>query len=257
MQSREHIVNRVNRARRSAWRPGSRPLPWRPARSHRRPTAPDRLPRPPSFRTARSRPRGPAARAASTAAWTCGPGEPSTNGSTVNSMRNAIAVHPNAVLLRGGTVSTSTASGAPTCASGGDGRIADRCRRSSRPSGRDVVVDLRGDARPRRRRRAHTSPPAGGRRARERRLPHRNGGGRDRRHDDDRRLRDRVPRRGPDGRAGDVAPVGRARVRRLRAAHDVHRARARSGRSPRASKRASRRSSSTWRIPSCCRSTTT
>ena len=51
--------------------------------------------------------------------------------------------------------------------------------------------------------------------------------------------------------------LGRARVRRLRPAHDVHRARCRRRRSPTASRRASRRSSSTWRTRSCCRSTTT
>ena len=60
-----------------------------------------RRPRP-SCRTGRTRPRA-RARAASTAASTWAR-VPVANGSTVNSTRNAIAVHPNAVLLRGGIV---------------------------------------------------------------------------------------------------------------------------------------------------------
>ena len=77
------------------------------------------------------------------------------------------------------------------------------------------------------------------------------GRGRDRRHDHDRRLRHRLPGRGPARRARDLAALGRARVRRLRPAHDVHRAGAGARRSPRASRRGSRRSSSTWPTRSC------
>src|SRR3954471_5518695 len=67
----------------------------------------------------------PDARTASTAAWTCGPGAPSVNGSTVNSMRNTITVHPNAVLLTGGTLVDVDGERRADLRIGRDGRVAE------------------------------------------------------------------------------------------------------------------------------------
>src|SRR5258707_1427620 len=67
----------------------------------------------------------PCAAAASTAASTCGPGEPGTKGSTVNSTRRLTTRHPNRVLLANGVVVDVDGERRADLRVGRDGRIAE------------------------------------------------------------------------------------------------------------------------------------